>query len=236
MNGRQRLEHAWMQQERSILPAQSGGFTGPRGADRFSAPVRKPDSGILGGSTYAGDPASDPWAWRQVLASNTRVAYGKFFDKKAGFVSREWFPVFANYRRDGYDYEGMYEDGRMNSRCKRILDALELNEDAVGLEMLSCDLRKKAALEKGFEGALTDLQMHAFLLMNDFRQRRNRQGMAYGWHTATLMTPETKWGYDAVNSCGESPADSWERIRVQIRKYYPHAEEDRIRRVIGIRK
>ncbi len=185
---------------------------------------------------WTDDPASDPWAWRQVLASNTRVAYGKFFDKKAGFVSREWFPVFANYRRDGYDYEGMYEDGRMNSRCKRILDALELNEDAVGLEMLSCDLRKKAALEKGFEGALTDLQMHAFLLMNDFRQRRNRQGMAYGWHTATLMTPETKWGYDAVNSCGESPADSWERIRVQIRKYYPHAEEDRIRRVIGIRK
>ena len=79
---------------------------------------------------WTDDPATDPWAWRQVLASNARVAYGKFFDRKAGFVSRAWFPVFANYRRDGYDYEGMYEDGKMNSRCKRILDVLEIDEDA----------------------------------------------------------------------------------------------------------
>ena len=62
------------------------------------------------------DGPGDPWAWRQVLAPEEDIAYGKFFDKKAGFVSREWFPVFANYRRDGYDYEGLYEDGKMKSR------------------------------------------------------------------------------------------------------------------------
>jgi len=185
---------------------------------------------------WTDDPATDPWAWRQVLAPNSRVAYGKFFDKKAGFVSREWFPVFANYRRDGYDYEGMYEDGKMNSRCKRILDVLELNEDAVGLELLSSEIRKRAALEKGFEGALTDLQMHSFLLMNDFRRRRNKQGAEYGWHVATLMTPETKWGYDAVNDCGEPPEESGRRIMAQIRKYYPMAGEGIIQKVMGIRK
>ena len=62
---------------------------------------------------WTDDPASDPWAWRQVLASNEFIAYGKFFDRKAGFVSKDWFPDFANYRRDGYDYEGLYEDGLM---------------------------------------------------------------------------------------------------------------------------
>ena len=41
-------------------------------------------------------------------------------------MSREWFPCFANYRRDGYDYEGLYEDGKMTSRCRRIMDILEL--------------------------------------------------------------------------------------------------------------
>ena len=185
---------------------------------------------------WTDDPATDPWAWRQVLASNSRVAYGKFFDQKAGFVSREWFPVFANDRRDGYDYEGMYEDGKMNSRCKRILDVLELDEDAVGLELLSSDIRKRAALEKGFEGALTDLQMHAFLLMNDFRRRRNKQGIEYGWHVATLMTPETKWGYHAVNDCDESPDESRRKIMDQIRKHYPTAGETAVKKVIGIRK
>ncbi len=180
------------------------------------------------------NPATDPWAWRQLLASNTHVCYGKFFDKKAGFISREWFPDFANYRRDGYDYEGLYEDGKMTSRCKRILDILELNEDAEGLGLLSCEIKRRAALEKGFEGALTDLQMKSFLIMSDFRQRRNKRGESYGWHVAELMTPETKWGYDAVNSCSEKPEASRDRIAVQIRKHFPKATDRALRKVLGI--
>ena len=182
------------------------------------------------------DPATDPWAWRHVLAPNPLVAYGKFFDKKAGFVSREWFPRFANYRRDGYDYEGLYEDGKMNSRCRRIMDVLEPDEDAAGLALLSCDIRKRAALEKGFEGALTELQMKSFLIMSGFRQKRNRRGEVYGWLVAELATPETKWGYGAVNSCSEKPAESGERLIEQIRKICPAASGDEIRKILGIRK
>ena len=182
------------------------------------------------------DPATDPWAWRHVLTPLEDVAYGKFFDKKAGFVSREWFPAFANYRRDGYDWEGMYEDGKMTSRCRRILEVLELNEEAEGLRLLTCDIRKRAALEKGFEGAVTELQMRTFLIMNRFRQKRNKRGEAYGWNVAELATPETKWGYAAVNSCAEKPEESWKRITEQIRKHYPSAAEQDLRKVLGIRK
>ena len=182
------------------------------------------------------DPATDPWVWRHILAPHPSIAYGKFFDKKAGFVSLEWFPCFANYRRDGYDYEGLYEDGKMTGRCKRILDALEPDEDAVGLRLLSCDLRKRAALEKGFEGALTDLQMKAFLIMGDFRQKRNRRGEPYGWLVAEITTPETKWGYDAVNSLREKPEASWQRICSQIRRFYPGADDRDLRKILGIRK
>ena len=182
------------------------------------------------------DDAQDPWAWRQVVAPEADAAYGKFFDKKAGFVSREWFPHFANYRRDGYDYEGMYLDGKMTARCKRILDVLELNEDAVGKRLLSCEIKKRAALEKGFEGAMTELQMKSFLIVADFRQKRNRQGEEYGWHVSEMATPESKWGYEAVNSCHERPDASWELIREQIRKHYPRADEREIRRLLGIRK
>ena len=187
-------------------------------------------------SWWTDDPASDPWAWRQLLASNAFIAYGKFFDKKAGFIYKDWIPDFTNYRRDGYDYQGMYEDGKMNSRSKRVLDVLELNDDAVGLEMLSCDIRKKAALEKGFEGTITDLQMHGFLIMSGFRQKRNRRGEEYGWHVAALMTPETKWGYDWVNSVNDTPVASWEKISTQIRKHFPEADDKKVRKVLGIRK
>ena len=185
---------------------------------------------------WSDDPARDPWVWRQLLAPLEHVAYGKFFDKKAGFVSKAWFPAFANYRRDGYDFEGMYEDGKMTSRCRRIMDILEPNESAEGLRMLSFEIKRRAALEKGFEGALTDLQMKTFLLMSGFRQRRNRHGEAYGWHVAELMTPESKWGYDTVNSCHERPEASWERIRDQIRAHFPKAADQNIQKTVGIRK
>ena len=182
------------------------------------------------------NPATDPWAWRHIAASDPSVAYGKFFDQKAGFVSVEWFPAFANYRRDGYDYEGLYEDGKMTSRCKRIMDVLEPDENAVGLRLLSCDLRKRAALEKGFEGALTDLQMKTFIIMGGFRQKRNKRGEPYGWNVAEMMTPETKWGYQAVNRIQEKPEDSWNQLCDQIRKHYPSAGEKEIRKMLGIRK
>lgn len=54
---------------------------------------------------WTGDAENDLWEWREIIARSGEVAYGKFFGKKTGFVSKEWFPVFANYRRDGYDFD-----------------------------------------------------------------------------------------------------------------------------------
>jgi hypothetical protein len=181
---------------------------------------------------WSDDPDRDPWIWRMLLAEYEDIAYGKFFDKKAGFISREWFPAFANYRRDGYDYEGMYEDGKLNGRAKKILDALELDENAVGLELMSGQLRSKAAVEKGFDGVLIDLQMQSFLLISRFRRKRNKRGIEYGWHLPAFMTPETKWGYDFVNSADERPEESGNRIRAQIRKICPSADEKALRRLV----
>ncbi len=182
------------------------------------------------------DSTQDPWAWRQVMAPNAFVAYGKFFDKKAGFVSKEWFPDFANYRRDGYDWEGMYEDGKMKHRNRQILEALEPDEEMNGLELLTCELKKKSSVTKGFEGALTELQMQTFLIMSNFRQKRNKQGIEYGWHVAALMTPETKWGYGFVNGYEGKPEESWERIRAQVKRFFPEAGEQAVRKMLGIRK
>ena len=170
---------------------------------------------------WSDDPKSDPWAWRMEIAARDDIAYGKFFDRKAGFISKSCFPAFANYRRD---------------RAKRILDVLELDEDAVGLEMMSGELRKKAAIEKGFDNVLIDLQMQAFLLISGFRQKRNKRGIEYGWHLPSFMTPETKWGYDTVNSVQEPPEESRNWIEERIRQFYPEVGEKEIQKVIGIRR
>ena len=181
---------------------------------------------------WTDNPERDPWIWRMLIARDPEIAYGKFFDRKAGFISREWFPVFANYRRDGYDAEGFYEDGKMKRGARKILDALELNEDAVGLELQSGQIRKKAGVEKGFDGLLIDLQMQSFLLISRFLRKKNRRGEEYGWHLPAFMTPETKWGYDFVNREDEKPECSGERIRQQIRACYPKAAEKELKKAL----
>ena len=153
---------------------------------------------------WTGDPQTDPWEWRIVLARDERIAYGKFFNKAAGFISKEFFPVFANYRRDGYDFDALYDDELAPRRSKLIMDALESDEEAVGKALLSTELKTAAGFgkdgEKNFPGFLTQLQMQTYLIVSDFRQKRNRRGQSYGWHLGLIETPETKWGRAFVTS------------------------------------
>ena len=39
------------------------------------------------------------WEWKGPIIRDGQCAYGKFFNRKAGFVSRAWLPDWANYRR-----------------------------------------------------------------------------------------------------------------------------------------
>ena len=228
MNGCRRDDPARLKSPREVvdfigkvgfLPLFSGEIPG------FSLEERVPAS-----DWWTDDPKRDPWIWRMLIAEDENIAYGKFFERKAGFVAKAWFPAFANYRRDGYDYEGMYEDGKMKGRAKQILDALALDENAVGLEMMSGKLRKASGVEKGFDNILIDLQMQTFLLISRFQQKQNKRGEAYGWHLPSFMTPETKWGYDFVNSVEEAPDASWEKIVRQVRTHCPAADETAVRK------
>ena len=39
---------------------------------------------------WSDDPEIDPWMWRAIIARRHDIVYGKFFDKKAGFISKKW--------------------------------------------------------------------------------------------------------------------------------------------------
>ena len=42
------------------------------------------------------------WKWKGEIVQEMPCMYGKFFNKKAGFISQEWWPDFCNYRRSKY--------------------------------------------------------------------------------------------------------------------------------------
>ena len=192
---------------------------------------------------WTGDREQDPWEWREIIATGHEVAYGKFFDKKAGFISLEWLPFFANFRRDGYDFDSAWEDSRANRREKLVMDVLT-DKDSDGdiiwtdKQILTTDLKKIAGFgkegEKNFPGTITDLMMKTYLVTTGFHRRKNKKGAEYGMPVSVLLPPEAVWGYEHVTSAyGESPSDSWKRIIERVRQLYPDAAEEDIIRLIG---
>ena len=194
---------------------------------------------------WTGDPEQDPWAWREIIARSRQAAYGKFFGNKAGFISVEWLPVFANYRRDGYDFDARWEDG-LESRRKKVIMDLLTGKDEDGdttypdIQILSTELKKRAGFgkdgEKNFPGMVTGLQMQTYLVITDFRRRRSKKGQEYGMPVSVLQPPEAVWGYDMVTKAyREAPAASWERIVERVKVCFPGNEESEIVKLIGKR-
>ena len=77
----------------------------------------------------------DPWEWRSIAAAEGKVVYGKFFGKKAGFISKEWFPYFAAYRRDGYDFDTLYELGMAPRKSMLLMDVLSRQQGVPSYEL-----------------------------------------------------------------------------------------------------
>ncbi len=186
---------------------------------------------------WSGDKARDPWEWRQIIAERGNNLYGKFFGKKAGFITREWFPYFANFRRDGYDFDALYEDGKASIRQKKIMNLFL--DKMPPAELFSFEVKEQAGFgkggEKNFEGTVTDLEMKTYLCVKNFDQKVNKKGEKYGWAVAVYTMPETIYGYKHVTKAyREDPMDSAKRIAEHMQEIYPVATPTQIKKIIGI--
>ena len=192
---------------------------------------------------WSGIRQEDPWEWREIIAASTQVAYGKFFGNKAGFISLEWLPYFVNCRRNGYDFDARYQDGLASRREKKIMDFF-IGEDEDGdtvykdERILSTDLKKMAGFgkggEKNYPGIITGLQMQTYLVIADFKRRKNKRGDEYGMAVSIMLPPESIWGYETVTAAySEKPNESWDRIFGHVKEMYPGADDPEIIRLIG---
>ena len=174
------------------------------------------------------------WDWKGPAIQELKCGYGKFFEKKAGFVSREWFPDFANYRRDGYDYEGLVDDELANYGDRRLYQLVTENEPVLSKDLKSMGNYRKGG-NKGFDTVITRLQMQTFVLVNDFKYNTDRYGREYGWGVAEYATPEWLFGEEEFRAAtyGSEPEESFERIFAHLRGLFPGADEAALRKVIG---
>ena len=166
------------------------------------------------------------WEWKGPIILEGDCVYGKFFDKKAGFISRAWWPDFCNYRRSRYarPEEGSIED--------TILDVLLSSGSMITRELRStCGFTGKG-MRSRFDAYVTRLQMACRIVTEDFVYPQDKHGHAYGWGWSLLTTPERLYGPQACHT-DRTPEESLERLTAHFRRLLPHATERQIRKLIG---
>ena len=185
------------------------------------APIAWFDSGVDG-----------VWEWKGPVIRETGCAYGKFFEKKAAFISREWFPDFANYRRNGYDFDARYDDGLAEWRDKQLYDLLEQNAPILTGELKrKGDYRKGG--KKGFDTIMNRLQAQCYVVISDFAYLKDKYGNQYGWGVAEYSTPEKTLGSAFTEHVyARSPEESYQRVLEHMKNILPGAGEKALRRFL----
>lgn len=177
--------------------------------------------------------ADGPWEWKGAIIREGSCAYGKFYGGRAGYVSRDWLPDFCNHRRGGYDFEGWYEDGHAPRKHKLLYDCIA-SRGSIDTRALkkACDFRRDG--HKGFDTAITRLQMQSFITIADFTHSIDRCGKPYGWGIAVYATPEHLYGEDALEVIGgRTPMQSRARIAGWLSRLFPDESERSLGRLIG---
>ena len=196
------------------------------------------DSGIAG---YSADEAVDPdcryvllddggwdwplWDWKGPIVTESDCVYGKFFNKKAGFVSRSWWPDLYNWR---HHYHLAPSPGSIEETI-----LMTLREHG---SMITRDLRRACGftepkMRSRFDGYVTRLQMACRIVTEDFVYPQDKHGKRYGWGWALLSTPEQLLGKEACH-CDRTPEESLARMLNHLRRLLPRASEQQITRLI----
>ena len=169
-----------------------------------------------------------PWEWKGQMASERRCVYGKFILNKAAFVSPEAFADLLNLRRGGMTFEERLEDGQIPWGDARLMAYLRAHPN-----VLSKHAKLECGLAKGYDAALTRLQMAADVILCDFRYSISRAGEPYGWGNAALDLPERWFGEGAFAVPEDrAPEESLGRLAARILSAVPGLDEDALRRAL----
>lgn len=165
------------------------------------------------------------WQWKGSVVREGDCVYGKFFAGKAGFISREWWPDFYNWRRSKATppEEGTIEDA--------ILTTLREHGSMIARELrAACDFTGRNMRSK-FDAYVGRLQMACYIVTEDFVYPVDKHGREYGFGWSLLTTPERLLGREACR-CDGTPEESYQRMADFLAQLLPQATEKQIGKLL----
>ena len=172
------------------------------------------------------------WEWKGPVINELNCAYGKFFEKKAVYISKEWFPDFANYRRDGYDFDARFEDGLAAYRDRTMYNLVKSEGPVLSKRLKYLGNYRKGG-NRGFDTVINRLQAQCYVLISDFVYMTDKNGKEYGWGVAEYSTPEKFIGEQFTeNVYKREPQESYEVIFEHLQKLLPKATDEQIKKLL----
>ena len=165
------------------------------------------------------------WKWKGQMVTEGGLVYGKFFAGKAGFISREWWPDFYNYRRS---IAPKLEEGSIE---ETILFTLQEHGSLITRELRAACGFDGPKMRGKFDSYVTRLQMQCRIVTEDFVYPTDKHGHEYGWGWSLLTTPEALYGREACQ-CEHTPQESYALLKEHLSKILPTATEKQIDKLL----
>ena len=182
-----------------------------------------------------------PWEWKGPVIREGHCAYGKLFNKKAGYVSLEWLPDLANYRRslryakdedtaalDDVVLQTIISEGSATVKELRRMLGFARRRGRRRADELVDDMPETGKIS--LDPILTRLMMGLHIVIADFEYNIDRHGRPYGWGVARYTLPEVLYGrLDA----GCTPEESHARILAHLQRLHPEVPIRKLEEFIG---
>lgn len=159
------------------------------------------------------------WKWKGSVLRESGCAYGKFFVGKTGFISREWWPDFCNYRRSRSPQP---EAGSIE---ETILLTLQEKGSMITRELRAACGFTGPKMRGKFDAYITRLENQCRIVTEDFVYPHDRHGKEYGWGWALLTTPEALFGREVCHT-DNTPEVSYTRLMQHLRKVLPYVDDE----------
>ncbi len=187
------------------------------------------------------DGSDGPWQWKGPMLRDRNLAYGKFFNRKHGYISMEWFPHFWNYRStknyapdpdtaalDDIVAQTIAAEGHLNT--KQILPAMGIPTGRRKRQADELVDQSGPAVKISLDPILGRLMMEVRIVTEDFDYDVDKHGHQYGWGIARYTTPELMFG-NIKASC--SPEESYELMLEHLRRKFPNISDTQLKRFLG---
>ena len=165
------------------------------------------------------------WKWKGEIITEGGCVYGKFFNGKAGFISREWWPDLCNYRRSK---ASIPEDGSVE---ETIIFTLQEQGSMITRELRAACGFTGPKMRSRFDNYVTRLQMDCRVVTEDFVYPTDKHGKEYGWGWSLLTIPEQLYGHQAC-LCERTPEESYNRLVQHFKTFLPEATPQQISKLL----